>query len=265
MKKKFWGKRIILWAFFLVVIAILACFLWGNDGENTQDWHELPFYVPSSGWGLVFNEPREFFALWEAGFYEDEEMFDYFLDISQRANQGTLGFEHALAFASDLGMVYLPVGKEDWVFADYSNNVMLNLSFQNDINFLMAIITNAEFSKHSLAYAKEMGEDITDVLLAYKVDDGRENLQHSEGMRNQIENVYESFLRVGAGIRVYQTSPFDAYDTDNVARFFLDVNGQYVALFFYNVEREEQIFSVLANLVFGRHGEKYVSRNSSGV
>jgi len=216
-------------AIIVLLFALLFGFLivWGR--EEVQDWHDLPFSVPTARWNKTFEDVAEVFALQER-LAKEERNGEEQRDLRD--------------FFQTMETIYLPIGKCDWVFATYAHDVMLSLTYIEESIYMMTIVTNDRFSRNSLDFGREAAKDITELLLSYKKEISVGNDQKESGLE-------EAVLRVGDGIVVFQTVPFEPDNPDGVARFFLDVQGVYVAMFFHGVSEEEDIFQTLANLEFG--------------
>jgi len=220
----------------LATVLFVACSS-AYEAEE-QYWHDLPFYVPTTEWVISFEEVSELFELKQALESGDDHILLDFLEESNIPMHSIIQEQEVHDFFQVIEQIYLPAGKGDWIYASYSHDVMLVMTYTEDFEFvyMISITTNEKFSRSSLDYSLETALEVTDFLVPFKRD-GRQS---------------ESSLRVGEDIFVFQTAAFDPSDQSASARFFLDVQGTYVAMFFHGASSEEHIFQVLANLEFVR-------------
>ena len=228
----------ILISFTILAVVLLAGCSSTYETEEDQPWHDLPFYVPATEWTVSFEEVSELFELKQVFDSGDNRALLDFLEGSNVPTHSIIQEQEVYDFFQVIERTYLPVGKGDWLYASYSYDVMLSMTYTEDFEFvyMISITTNERFSRNSLDYSIETALEITDFLLPFRQD----------------ERQSESSLRVGEDIFVFQTAAFDPSDPSAPARFFLDVQGTYVAIFFHGTPSEEYIFQILANLEFVR-------------
>jgi len=231
-------KLYILISLAVLGIVLLTGYFSTSEAEEEQYWHDLPFHVPTTEWVVSFDGAHELFELKQVFDGGDDHALLDFLEESNIPTHSIIQEQEVRDFFQVIERTYLPTGKEDWLFASYSHDVMLSMTYTEDFEFvyMISITTNERFSRDSLDYSMETALEITDALVSFRQDERRS----------------ESSLRVGEDIFVFQTAAFDSSDPSASARFFLDVQGTYVAMFFHGAPSEEHIFQVLANLEFAR-------------